>query len=377
MIRSRKMWFGLGISILLLGLFLTTAGFGLMLDALGDANYFYVIPAVGLYLASVLFRTIRWQMLMRHMRPVGVKRLYPVVVVGYMANNLLPLRLGELVRSYYLSEREGISKTSALATIFVERVLDAIVLLLFIAVIALFVPLSGLAEAFEDWSGVPAPLLVVGFSAPFVLAMAVLVLFATYPDRTNEGAVLMTRPLPERLRTPLRGLVDLFLEGLLPLRSPKTLVLLLAVSAPVWLFEAGLFLLIGFSFGLDRVYDNFGTMAAAMVLVTAIANIGSSVPAAPGGVGLFELVSRETLVLLPIGDISRPLAAAFTTVAHAALLLPMIILGQVFLWTEHLSLRTLSRAGETQLDESGRRTEVTYPPDLTTATASSDRNEIE
>ena len=54
MIRSRKMWFGLGISILLLGLFLTTAGLGRMLDALGDANYLYVIPAVGLYLVSVL-----------------------------------------------------------------------------------------------------------------------------------------------------------------------------------------------------------------------------------------------------------------------------------------------------------------------------------
>ncbi|MDA1349935.1 MAG: lysylphosphatidylglycerol synthase transmembrane domain-containing protein [Chloroflexi bacterium] len=377
MIRSRKLWLGLGITILLLGLFLTTAGLGRMLEALGDANYFYVIPAVGLYLVSVLFRTLRWQMLMRHMRPVSVKRLYPVVVVGYMANNLLPLRLGELVRSYYVSEREGISKTSALATIFVERVLDAIVLLLFIAVIALFVPLSGLAEAFEDWSGIPAPLLVVGFGAPFVLAMAVLLLFAAYPERTKEGATLLTKPLPDRLRAPLRGLVDLFLEGLMPLRSARTLALLLAVSAPVWLFEAGLFFLIGYSFGLDVAYDNVGDMAVAMVLVTAIANIGSSVPAAPGGVGLFELVSRETLVLLPMADVARPVAAAFSTVAHAALLLPMIALGQVFLWTEHLSLRRLSRAGASGSNGPAERAEVSHSQGLTPAAASSDGNKLE
>ena len=137
----------------------------------------------------------------------------------------------------------------------------------------------------------------------------------------------------------------MFLDGFIPLRSAGTLALLIALSLPVWLFESLLFFFVGFSFGLDGVFDNLGQLAAMAVLVTAIANIGSSVPAAPGGIGLFELLARETLVLVPLATIDRSVAAGFAAVVHAALLLPMILLGQLFLWVEHVSLKSLSRAG--------------------------------
>ena len=81
---------------------------------------------------------------------ISNRRLFPVVVIGYMANNLLPMRLGEVVRSYYLGEREDISKSSALATIFIERVFDALTLLFFVAVVAVFVPLGGLTTGFRQ-----------------------------------------------------------------------------------------------------------------------------------------------------------------------------------------------------------------------------------
>ena len=354
MISANKFWFGVGVSALLLILFLVTVDLGSMLDALADANYLYVIPGIGLYLISVLFRTLRWQVLLRHMRPVQVRRLYPVVVVGYMANNLLPMRLGEFVRSYYVGEREGISKTSALATILVERVLDALTLLLLISAISVAVPLAGLAESFADRFGVPWPLLIVAFSVPFVATFAVLVMFALFPSSTRALAMRLIpiAPLPQRSQEPLRDLVDMFLDGLQPLRSQRKLALLFLLSVPIWMFEAALFLSIGYSFGLQHVYDNPGEMAVALVLVTAIANIGSSVPAAPGGTGLFEIITRETLVLLPLAAVDRSVAGSFAIVVHASLLLPMILLGQMFLWTEHLSLHKLSKA--TRVANTGR-----------------------
>ena len=375
LIATNKFWIGFAISLLLLILFLVTVDLDRMGDALADANYLYVVPAVAMYLVSVLFRTLRWQVLLRHMRPIRIRRLYPVVVVGYMANNLLPMRLGELVRSYYVGEREGISKTSALATIFVERVLDALTLLFFISAISLFVPLAGLAEAFGDRWGVPWPLLVVAFTVPFVVAFGTLLLIAFFPARAAEVAMVLIRPLPQRFEAPLRELIDLFLEGIIPLRSPRTLALLLLMSAPIWIFEAGLFFLVGFSFGLDNVFDNLGEMAVAAVLVTAIANIGSSVPAAPGGIGLFELIARETLVFLPLATVDRAVAGAFAAVAHLALLLPMIFLGQVFLWTGHISLRRLSRAqGATQAPQEASER---HEQDLAPASLPAEREESE
>ena len=343
---DRRFWVGLGISAVLLSLFLATVDLGAMLTALSKAEYILLAPAIGLYLISVGFRTLRWRWLLAHMRRISFTRLYPVVVVGYMANNLLPLRLGELIRSHYVGEREGISKVSALVTIFIERLLDALTLLLFIAVIAVFVPLSGLAEGFGSKYSVAWPLLAALLSLPFLATFGVLLTIAAAPAKARAAAMFMVRKLPGRMRQRAAALIDTFFQGVAPLGNLRSLPLLFSISAPIWLFEAGLFFIIGLAFDLDEVYPSLVEMALAMVLVTAIANIGSSVPAAPGGLGLFELVARETLVLIPLATVDRAVAAGYVAVVHAALLLPMIVLGQVFLWLEQISLGRLSSGGQ-------------------------------
>ena len=343
-----KYWIGLGISAVLLALFLLTVDVGGMVDALAGAEYAYVVPAAAMYLVSLLFRSMRWRVLLMHMKSVPVARLYPVVVVGYMANNLLPMRMGELVRTHFVGEREGVSKTAALMTIFVERTFDALTLLLFIAAAALFVPLGGLAQGFEERSGLPWPLLAAGMTLPFLGAFGALLVLAHLPDRGRAAAAWALRLAPQGFGTRLLGLVEMLLHGLSPLRNPGTVARLLVLSVPIWLFEAALFYLVGLSFGMEELYGSAAEMATAMVLVTAIANIGSSVPAAPGGLGLFELVARETLVLLPLGSVDRALAGGFAALVHAVLILPMIVLGQALLWWHHVSLGALARAGSEQ-----------------------------
>ncbi|HIO64499.1 MAG TPA: flippase-like domain-containing protein [Dehalococcoidia bacterium] len=347
MVGNLKFWIGIGISIALLMLFLLTVDMGRMIDALSEVDYIYLAPAVAMYLVSTYLRSLRWSVLLRHMKPVSANRLYPVVVVGYMANNLLPMRLGELIRSYYVGEREGVSKTSALVTVFVERVFDAITLLFFIMVIALFVPeMKRVAQSFGEESGIPWPLLVAGLSLPFIGAMTSLVLFAVYPSKTRELILWFAKLLPRRFEETLDSLIETFLLGLAPLRSMKMLVALFLLSIPIWITEAAVFFLIGLPFGFVGLHSGPGAMAVTMVLVTAITNIGSSIPAAPGGLGLFEIIARETLALGPLVSVDRSVAAAFAVVVHAVILLPMIILGQVILWTGHISLGRLSREGQ-------------------------------
>ena len=347
MVGNLKFWIGIGISIALLMLFLLTVDMGRMIDALSEVDYIYLAPAVAMYLVSTYLRSLRWSVLLRHMKPVSANRLYPVVVVGYMANNLLPMRLGELIRSYYVGEREGVSKTSALVTVFVERVFDAITLLFFIMVIALFVPeMKRVAQSFGEESGIPWPLLVAGLSLPFIGALTSLVLFAVYPSKTRELILWFAKLLPRRFEETLDSLIETFLLGLAPLRSMKMLVALFLLSIPIWITEAAVFFLIGLPFGFVGLHSGPGAMAVTMVLVTAITNIGSSIPAAPGGLGLFEIIARETLALGPLVSVDRSVAAAFAVVVHAVILLPMIILGQMILWTGHISLGRLSREGQ-------------------------------
>lgn len=273
-----------------------------------------------------------------------------------MANNLLPLRMGELVRSYYVGEREGVSKTAALVTIFIERLLDALTLLLFILIIAVFVPLTGLAEGLGQRASLPWPLLAAGMSLPFVAAFGSLALVSYAPTRARAVMAYLIRPLPSAVETRLLNAVDMFIEGLRSLQSPSTVLAVFALSVPVWLFEAGLFVLVGYSFGFHEKYASIPEMIVAMVLVTAIANIGASIPAAPGGIGLFELIARETLVLAPFAVIGldRAVAGGYVAIVHASLLVPMIVLGLLFLWTEHVSFRSLTRLGKHDVSASSR-----------------------
>lgn len=342
---GKKVWIGLLLSAMFVALFFVTLDFRTFTRTLVDANYIYVVPGIGLYLMGVWFRAVRWRRLLQHIRPIPTARLFPVVVVGYMANNLLPLRLGELVRSYYVGEREDISKAAALITIFVERLLDALTLLFFILVIAVFVPLIGLAEAFGELFSLPWPLLAGIMSLPFVAAFAFLAAVSHAPAKARSLIVLLIRPLPPGLASRLLTTLDMFLEGLQSLQSPSTVLAVFWLSVPVWLFEAGLFVLIGYSFGFHEIYGNLPELIVAMILVTAIANIGASVPAGPGGIGLFEFLARETLVLLPLAGMDRSVAGGYVAVVHAALLVPMIALGQLFLWTQHVSLQGLTRLG--------------------------------
>ena len=108
---------------------------------------------------------------------------------------------------------------------------------------------------------------------------------------------------------------------------------LLVLSVPVWGFEAGVFSIMAYAFHIDSAFDNWWQFILVMFLTTAISNVGSSIPAAPGGIGLFELVARETVVWLPFGNITRGVAGGYVALVHAVLILPLIILGQIFLWT--------------------------------------------
>ena len=314
-----------------------------MLAELGSANYRFVIPAVAMYFVSLWIRAMRWSVLLRPIKPVSSRRLFPVVIVGYMANNLLLVRLGELVRSYYLSEREGVSMTSTLVTVFVERIFDALALLLFIALIVPFVPITGLAEGLAARHGVSLQLLLFGLTLPFVVAFCTLVLLSVYPNQFAAFARQLFERLPDRVASVLDGLLTNALDGIAPLSNLQSLAAIFALSIPVWLSEAAVFWLMGYSFGIELYHEGPVPMAVNMVFTTALTNIGGSIPAAPGGLGLFEIIAREVLVLGPLASVDRSVAGGYVVALHAVILLPVIVFGQIVLWTSHLSLGKLSK----------------------------------
>ena len=138
MLKSRGFWIGIVVSLVFIGLFVRSTNFGDVKTAFADANPWIALASLPIYFAGLWVRTIRWQYLLRPVKRVTALRLYPVVIIGLMANNLIPARAGELARAYVLGEREKISKTTSLGTIAVDRLFDGVTLIPMMLIVAAF-----------------------------------------------------------------------------------------------------------------------------------------------------------------------------------------------------------------------------------------------
>ena len=327
--------------MLFLGILVFQVDLGGFKDSLRQANYIYVAPAIALYFVAVYFRAVRWRYLLSPMGSFPVARLYPVVVIGYMANNLIPARLGELVRSYYLSRREQCSASAALGTIAVERVYDGLTLLAFAALAGPLLLVLGMFRGHGDLSRSTAIALAVAIVAIFVAALLILTLLA---KRTNSRTIVDfgLRFVPgDRRKDRVRTMANAFIQGLEVLNSPQKHLALFLLSLPVWLLEGSMYLLVGYSFGLADHFPSFWHLVLVVLLLTATSNLITSLPTAIGGIGPFELVAQQTLVALGIGP---SLAGAYGVFLHlAALWLPVNLAGLCLLWWQNLSLKQLTR----------------------------------
>jgi len=359
---TNRIWLGLAVSILFIALLLWRVDLGEVVESLRKANYLYVIPGIVIYFVIALaFRTVRWRLLLLGLRPIPVRRLLPVVVVGYMANNLLPMRLGELVRSHYVGQREGVSKTAALTTVGVERVVDGVVLLLLLGVMAVFLPLPDMVEGLARDTGIPLLLLVAGGTVPFVGVLALLILTARNPAWLLRLIGQLTKLMPDKAGKQVVELAEKAVTGLSLLRNPRQMGMVFLLSLPVWLGEAAMYYVIGFSFGLEEALGGVWMMIPAMIAVTATSNLATAIPASQGSIGPFELFATGTLVVL---GVSGETAAAYALTLHVALLAPVTLAGLVHLWGGKDSLRQLVQMSSKPGDASSSRWQNEGPPEV-------------
>ena len=335
LLKDKRFLIVLAFSIALLSLFLYTnrkyfAGMG---EAFREANYIFIIPGVLIYFCGVYFRALRWQFFLKPLGNFSSFRLFPLVVIGFMVNNVLPGRLGIIVRAYMLGEREKISKMAVGGTMVAEQVFDGVMLLVLAFCISAVAPLSGKMQ-----TGV---YIAAGLFFVALLMCFVLVLSPRFAKRVI--AILLLVVWSKKWRSKAEGWLLHLVDGLQFMRSPWKLLITLALSALVWLCEAGLFYMVALSFNLGQPYY-------IMLLVTSVASLSwALIFVAQGGLGIFDYCCQQTLLLfVPVGvAVSAYTAkvAAYVIVLHVVLLFPVIALGFVFLWKENLSLSKIKAIG--------------------------------
>jgi len=318
---SPKFWIGIAISVIFLYLALRGQNFAELWRAMREAAYAWLIPAILCYFLGVVVRTYRWHVLLRSTRVIPARRLWPVIVIGYMANNVLPLRAGELVRTYVLSKRENVSRSATLATIVVERVFDGLTMLAFIVFAALFIDINARVRQLV----VVAALLFLGGLGVFFL-----IAFSGAWRARLLGPIL--RRLPNGVATKAEGLIVEFIAGLGSLRRAADTGLVAATSVAAWALEATMYALIARGFG-------FTLNPAGAMLTTGVANLFTLVPSSPGYIGPFE--AGTLLVIQQILKLPIEATGAYALVLHAALYFPITIWGLYYWSRQHLSLRNV------------------------------------
>jgi uncharacterized membrane protein YbhN (UPF0104 family) len=321
---KRNVQIAVGAAVSLACLWLAFRGLALaeVGKALAGARYWLLAPALALYLAGVGVRAVRRRRLLLPVADVPSGRLFPIVVIGYMANDVLPARLGEVVRCYILRRREGVPTSTGLGTVLLERVLDGITMLAFMALALPLLPFS--AALYR---------LLAGGAAVFGGAVVVLVLLAARPGLAARVAEATTRFLPAGPRERLGGVALSFFGGQAALGGAGATLRIFALSCAAWLIEAGVYYLLMFAF----------PMAPSLplaLLTVAVVSLGTVLPSSPGFVGVYDFLGRSVL-----GQFGVPAAEAlaYVLVVHAALALPVTLLG--FWYTRRLGGLSLLRPG--------------------------------
>ncbi|PIE80237.1 MAG: TIGR00374 family protein [Chloroflexi bacterium] len=332
----KRKWIWLSLAIIISGIFVWLALRGLKLDEVWtymvSANYVWLLPAVAVYFVAVWARTWRWDYMLRPLKQIPVRRLFPVVVIGYMGNNVYPFRAGEVLRSFVLYKREDISMSASLATVIVERVFDGLVMLIFVFIA---LPLSPIASENEYIRNV-----VILASAAFFVALIAFFALAAMPTRFRAlatwGLGLTRSLLTDNNKSKILGILDNFLAGLESLRSFRNVLMIFFTSIIIWLLETVKYWFVMHAF-------DFEVSFFALMLMNGVVNLATTLPTAPGYVGTFD---APGIFVLELYGIPKEIAAAYTLVLHAALWFPITALGAYYMVQEGMRWADIGKAVE-------------------------------
>ena len=340
---------GILISAVFLFLAFRKIEFNQLWQYLRAAKWAWVLLGLVFYFMGVWVRTWRWQVLLKPLKHLSRRQLFPVVCIGYMGNNVYPARAGEVLRSILLKQSDDVPISGSLATIVVERLFDGITILALVLLnFRQFVQIAPDAEWVNRIQ--TGSILVAGI---FGLILIVFLAMLFLPKQTQAvSGWLINKLLPAKLRPKVSGILDKFIEGLRVLRSPGQSLLVLALSMLVWVLEGGLYWGVMKALGLDLSFMS-------LLLVEGVVNLVLLIPAAPGGLGTFDAAARFMLSLF---GIPAELALGYALMLRVALWIPITALGAIFFVKEGFSLSTNIEQMQTDYS-SAENTDSSYRKD--------------
>ena len=295
---------GIAISVAAIVLVLRSVNIGETVEVLKRADLRWVVLGAAFSTTDLAFRGLRWQRLIRPLAAVRYLPMFGYLLIGYAANNVLPARLGELVRSHYLGDREGVSRAAALGTVVVERVVDLVAVVAIATAALLILSVRGVLAG--------AVLIGGGVAGLFLVALALGIVAHRLPGADRIAGVVARWPRIGELGRSLQG-------GLSVAAQPRTVVEALLASAAAWTCSILALAAMGQALGLQL------SMGAAALITSGIALAGA-IPAAPSNIGTFEAAAVAAGTAVGLAPES---ALALGVLSHAMILIVTSIGGAI------------------------------------------------
>ena len=360
---------GILISIICSWLFARKIEWSHLSTALREANYVYIIPTIILIFVGHYLRAVRWSSLIAPIKRVSVLNLFSATMIGFMANSVLPARIGEVIRPVMVARKEKIKMTTSFATVVMERIFDVLSIIVFASLLFFFLPsetsqdkrisminhadastevvkvkdINGKSKTYssavneERQTSAPNIIkqlrkwsIVMAFFG--ILAITFLFLLSVYPQKAGAVLEKLLFLFPHHLKDKLVNLLHSFITGLQVFDNKKQLIWIGVLSLVIWFFNAAPIYVLCYAFDIKLSF------AGACFVMVCIA-LAVALPQAPGFIGVFHIAIQKTLDIFGVGLSS---AQSYAIVLWGLSIIPVTIVGLLFLWREGMSFGEIS-----------------------------------
>lgn len=320
MLRSKlfNLFVGLCISGIFLYFAVKNVNFDEFMKYVHQLNLFYIIPALLPGLIAYLVRAWRWNYFLSSVGRFRVKGLLSATMIGFMANNILPARVGELIRALVLSKKESISFISVLSSLIAERVMDGFT----ISIIALFAIYTLPVNEKIKFAG----------AVFFLIFLTLLIVMFIFINSKSINKKLFGI-FPERISVKINKYLNKIMSGLEGLNRFKNSGIIFTSAFVIWFLSSLYFYFMGLALDIPLPFS------ASFSIFISVA-LGVIIPSSPGFIGVYHFFCQKAVEMYGI-DASR--AFAYAVVTHFVQFIAVTVLGFLFLFYENLSLLALSK----------------------------------
>ncbi len=308
-----KLIIGFTVTVIAFVILFSKVDFEMFKHSFTGIDYHLIIPAVFVYFSTLFIRGLRWKLLVAGFAKISFKSSAGMVVSGYALNNVFPARAGDITRAYVTSKEGKCSKTSSLAAIFAEKVFDGFSIVTILFSLLLFFPSPPVIKSISVVAGI------------CFLVLFFFIITASFSDIPFRFLNLLESVFPDFMK-PLFVLGRKFFNGVSSLNGIGAVLHVFVLSFSIWFLEAIVYFLAVTASGHTLPFD-------AVLYALVAVNLAMLIPSTPGGLGVFQFAVVSTLGFFGMESNS---ALAISFVIHAIQLIPVTIIGFIWINLSHL-----------------------------------------